>query len=163
MSRSSEIGTVLAEIAERALGGVSGGVPEIDSIFIGNTAARAKSGATLVTLNPSRETPVARFSRAGADDVHAAAISARCALRGEWSRTTPQQRGELLFALAEKLDENAELLATLETLDVGKPLSQSMGDVSGAAATLRYNGGAADKMEGAVRSARHQVSRFYRT
>ena len=149
MNSLSDTARALADIARRARDGASGRTPEIASIFIDNSALRARSGATLITLNPSREVPVARFSRAGPDDAHAAAESARCALSGKWRRTAPQQRGELLFRLADKLEENADLLATLETLDVGKPLSQSRGDVAGAAATLRYNAGAADKMEGA--------------
>ncbi|MDE0533848.1 MAG: aldehyde dehydrogenase family protein [Albidovulum sp.] len=149
MNSPSETLRVLADIADRAREDASGREPEIDSIFVGNAARGSGTGATLATLNPSREVPVARFSRAGSDDVHEAAESARGALEEKWSRFSPQKRGELLFALAERLEENENLLATLETLDVGKPLSQSKGDVGGAAATLRYNAGAADKMEGA--------------
>ena len=148
MSAAAETLSVLKDIAERGKAGASGRAPEIASIFIDSEARHALSGATLVSTNPSREIPAANFSRGGPEDVHAAAVSARRALGGEWGGTAPQRRGELLYALADKLEESSELLATLETLDVGKPLSQSRGDVAGAAATLRYNAGAADKMEG---------------
>ena len=121
---------------------------ELPSIYIANTARPAASGSTLETIDPSNEDLLARFSRGGAEEVDAAAQSARAALDGPWGRMTPSQRGLLMLDLATALEANLELLARLETLDVGKPLSHSKGDVGGAVATLRYNAGAADKLEG---------------
>src|SRR6202008_973528 len=54
------------------------------------------------------------------------------------------------FKLAEAIAADVEAIARLETLDVGKPLKESRGDVGGGCATIRYNAGAADKMEGAT-------------
>jgi acyl-CoA reductase-like NAD-dependent aldehyde dehydrogenase len=69
-------------------------------------------------------------------------------MKGPWSRLAPAERGALLFKLADAVAANREELARLETLDVGKPLKDSLGDVDGVMTTLRYNAGAADKMQG---------------
>ena len=122
--------------------------PTINSVFISNSATSAASGAKLETIDPSNERVIAAFSRGGSEDVDSAAKSAKAALRGAWADCAPQRRGELLYALADRVEKWAEVLARLETIDVGKPLSASRGDVAGAVATIRYNAGAADKLEG---------------
>ena len=64
---------------------------------------------------------------------------------------TPAARGRLLLRLADAIAAHKEELAlTSRPLDVGKPLKESRGDVDGVVATLIYNAGAADKMEGAT-------------
>src|SRR5262249_45112057 len=77
-----------------------------------------------------------------------AATAADGALHGPWQGMTPAARGRLLLALANAIAANKEELALTETLDVGKPLKESRGDVDGVVATLIYNAGAADKLEG---------------
>ncbi|MCP4386023.1 MAG: aldehyde dehydrogenase [Hyphomicrobiales bacterium] len=118
------------------------------SIFVGASARPAASGATLKVEDPSTGSALANVSRGAAEDVDAAATAARDALSGPWSAITPQARGAMLLDLANTIEAHAELLARLEALDVGKPLSQARGDIGGAATTLRYNAGAADKLEG---------------
>ena len=120
----------------------------IDTIWIDNTARPARSGKRIDVVDPATEAIVAHVSRGDRADVAAAAASARAALHGPWSALSPQARGELLLRLADELERNAEAFALLETTDVGKPISAARGDVSGAATTLRYNAGAADKIEG---------------
>ena len=129
--------------------GASGNGPmQIESIFVDNEIRPAKSGRKFDSIDPSTRRTVARLSRGDAEDVDRAVQSARKALNGPWRTTTPQERGEMLHALASALEANAETFSILETVDVGKPLSSSRGDVAGAIATLRYNAGAADKLEG---------------
>ena len=140
----------LEELARSAGTGGSAGIGAIPSIFVDNAARPASEGREFECIDPSADRPVARLSRGQPEDVESAVRSARSALRGEWVSLAPQQRGELLFSLAATLEASAELLAALETLDVGKPLKDSRGDVAGAAATLRYNAGAADKLQGAT-------------
>src|SRR5690606_1567394 len=72
------------------------------------------------------------------------------ARHGPWRDVTPAARGQLLFRLADALEARKDELARLETLDVGKPLEESRGDVGGVCGTVRYNAGAADQMEGAT-------------
>ncbi len=69
-------------------------------------------------------------------------------MSGPWREMAPAERGRLLFRLADAIEAARDELALLETTDVGKPLKGSRGDVDGVVATLRYNAGAADKLEG---------------
>ncbi len=57
-------------------------------------------------------------------------------------------RGRILFQLADAVENNLEELATLESLNCGKTITDSRGDMQGVANTLRYYGGWADKLEG---------------
>jgi aldehyde dehydrogenase (NAD+) len=86
--------------------------------------------------------------RGGSADVDRAVRAAEGAMRGPWARLAPAERGALLFKLADEIAAHRQELARLETLDVGKPLKESISDMDGVVATLRYNAGAADKMEG---------------
>jgi aldehyde dehydrogenase (NAD+) len=117
-------------------------------LFIGNQWSAAKSGETFATVDPATETVIAEVARAGLADVDRAVRAAHEALKGPWSRLTPAERGTLLFKLADLVEARREPMARIETLDVGKPLSESLGDMDGVAGTFRYNAGAADKMEG---------------
>src|SRR4029453_2684226 len=74
--------------------------------------------------------------------------AAHRAMNGGGRDIPPVERGRLMMKLADALEADAERFALLETLDVGKPVKESLGDMRGVAATLRYNAGAADKMEG---------------
>ena len=124
--------------------------PECNTIWIDNSFGPAASGERFLTIDPSTLAPIASVSCGGPADVDAAVKSARRALAGPWRMTTPQERGEMLYRLAENVADSLDELSVLETLDVGKPLGDARGDIGGAVATLRYNAGAADKMEGAT-------------
>jgi aldehyde dehydrogenase (NAD+) len=118
--------------------------------FIAGRVIESAGGADFETLDPSTEEPLARVARAGAVEVDAAVAAAHQAFRGPWKEVTPAQRGALLYRLAEAVAAAREELAVLETRDVGKPISASRGDIDGVVETLRYNAGAADKIEGDV-------------
>ena len=117
-------------------------------LFIDNDWDEAAGGASFPTVDPATEEPIAEVARAGAADVDRAVKAAAAAMKGPWARMAPAERGALLFKLADAIAGAREELARIETLDVGKPLRDSLGDVDGVVATLRYNAGAADKMEG---------------
>src|SRR3954470_6507009 len=118
--------------------------------FIDNASVPAASGRTFATLDPSTEEPIAEVARGDARDVDRAVRAAHAALRGPWAALVPAERGRLLYRLPDAVEAAKDELAALETADVGKPLRESKGDVDGVVATLRYNAGAADKMEGAT-------------
>jgi aldehyde dehydrogenase (NAD+) len=117
-------------------------------LFIGNQWSKAQSGETFATVDPATEAVIAKVARAGLADVDRAVRAAHDAMKGPWSRLTPAQRGAVLFKLADLVEAHREPIARIETMDVGKPLSESLGDMDGVAGTFRYNAGAADKMEG---------------
>jgi aldehyde dehydrogenase (NAD+) len=117
-------------------------------LFIADEWVAPASGATFVTIDPSTEEPIREVARAGAADVDRAVQAAHQAMAGPWREMAPAERGRLLFRLADAIEAAEDELALLETTDVGKPLRESRGDVEGVVATLRYNAGAADKIEG---------------
>ncbi len=118
-------------------------------LLIGGRWRGAESGQTLPLDNPSDGTPLARIARSGAADVDAAVAAARTARdSGEWGRLTATERGRLLAAIGRKIAEQADLLAELEALDVGKPLRQGRADALALARYLEFYGGAADKLHG---------------
>lgn len=119
-------------------------------LVIAGRPVQAASGQRFATLDPATEEPIAEVARGGAADVDAAVRAAHSALHGDWSQIAPAARGRVLLRLADLVAAHKEELAALETADVGKPLKEARGDVDGVVATLIYNAGAADKMEGAT-------------
>ena len=83
----------------------------------------AAKGGRFVTTNPANGEALAEMSAATAEDIDRAVAAAKQAFRsGVWSRMAPRQRMEVLYRFADLVDENAEQLAVLETLDMGKPI-----------------------------------------
>lgn len=118
-------------------------------MLIGNQWVEAASGETFETLNPSTGELIANVASAGDVDVDRAVVAARAAFEGPWSKVKPTERTNLLLKLADLIEANAEEIALLETLDVGRPIQFSrMIDVAGAVGQLRYNAGWATKILG---------------
>jgi len=110
----------------------------------------AKSGETLTSVNPHDNTAIAEVSMAGRADVDAAVAAANAAFPA-WSHASASDRGRILMRLADLIEESAEELARLESLDTGHPLRDSRAlDVPRTALCFRYFGGMADKLEGAT-------------
>lgn len=101
------------------------------------------------TVNPSTGDPIASIPVATADDVRAAVRSGEEAWEG-WAATRPSDRGRILTRIAERMREQAEELAAVESLDTGKPTSLARGDVEVAARYFEFFAGAADKLHGEV-------------
>lgn len=99
--------------------------------------------------NPSNGEIIAMIPRGNANDIDLAVQAAKEAFQSEaWRKVTPYERGCLLFKIAEKIRENRDELAELETMDVGKPLTQGYADVDAAARYFEFYAGAADKVMG---------------
>jgi len=119
-------------------------------LFIGGDFVSARDGATFPTLNPHDGSVLAEVAEAKAQDVDRAVDAARKAFPA-WRDMPAMDRGRLLLKLADKIEENAEELARLETLDTGHPLKDArLLDVPRTAVTFRYFGGMADKVQGSV-------------
>jgi acyl-CoA reductase-like NAD-dependent aldehyde dehydrogenase len=116
--------------------------------FIGGRYRPAHDGATFDDLNPADGSRLAGVASCGAPDVEAAVSAARAAFeRGVWSRATPAHRKRVLRRFAEKIFESREELALLETLDVGKPITDSLRiDIPGAARCIEWYAEAIDKI-----------------
>lgn len=119
-------------------------------LFIGGQFVDARSGETLTTFNPHDNSAIVDVAMAGKADVDDAINAAQAAFP-KWSRLPASERGRLLLNLAARIEEHAEELARLESLDTGHPLRDSRAlDVPRTAACYRYFGGMADKFEGSV-------------
>ena len=121
-----------------------------DKLFIGGAFVDAADGSTFEVFDPHDGSKLADVAEAKAADVDRAVDAARAAFPA-WSATPAADRGRLLLRLADAIESNADELATLETRDTGHPIRDaSRLDVPRTAATFRYFGGMADKVQGSV-------------
>src|SRR3954449_10109119 len=105
-------------------------------LFIGGRWRDASGGATFGVEDPATElklTDVANGTPADAT----AALDACVAAQADWAATPPRDRGEVLRRTFELMNEHADDLALLMTLEMGKPLAESKGEVTYAAEFLR--------------------------
>jgi 1-pyrroline dehydrogenase len=115
--------------------------------FVGGEWVDSAGGETMEVLNPSTGEVIAEVARSTAEDADKAVRAAKSALP-EWLETTPGERAELLFRLADLIEENADELAALESKNVGKPLSYAKDELPVAADNIRFFAGAARVLEG---------------
>lgn len=121
-----------------------------DRLFIGGAFVDASDGSTFETINPHDASVIARVARAGPADVDRA-VNAAAAAFPSWRRQAAAARGRILLKLADLIEAHADELARLESLDTGHPIRDSRNlDVARTAATFRYFGGMADKLQGDV-------------
>src|SRR5213083_2219855 len=107
------------------------------------------SKKTREVLNPFNGDTIAIVPESGKKDVDTAIGVARQAFdRGSWKGFTAQQRGRILFAMADIVRKNAAMLAELETLNSGKPIVESEFDMNDTASCFEYYGGLATKIHG---------------
>ena len=120
-------------------------------LLIGDGWTDADDGQTFPTIDPASELTIVEVARGAAADVDAAVAAARRAFTdpGGWSSFTPRRRAHLLWRIGELIDEHADELARLETIDNGKPLQIARGgDVATAAELFRYFGALVMNVEG---------------
>ncbi|WP_240808329.1 aldehyde dehydrogenase [Actinomadura geliboluensis] len=116
-------------------------------LFIDGAFIPAADGATFTKVSPRDGGELARIAAAGEEDVDRAVRAARRAFEdGRWAAASPGHRKAVLLRFAELIRANLEELALLETLDVGKPISESLRvDVPGAANCVQWYAEAIDK------------------
>ncbi|HXD73296.1 MAG TPA: aldehyde dehydrogenase family protein [Vicinamibacterales bacterium] len=120
-------------------------------LYINGTFVGAKSGRTLDVIDPATTEVIATTPDAGKDDVDAAVRAARAAFdTGPWKDATAQDRGRVLFKLAQIVRDRAGELAELETRNSGKPIVEAEGDMEDVATCFEYYGGLATKIHGDV-------------
>jgi acyl-CoA reductase-like NAD-dependent aldehyde dehydrogenase len=108
-------------------------------LLIGGERVAAAEGKTFATEDPSSGETLADVAEGGTEDVDRAVKAARAAFDGGWSTMASPKRSALISALADKVEEHADELAELESLDNGKPVKLAkMVDVNGAVDHLRY-------------------------
>ena len=121
-------------------------------IFIDGKFRTAASGATFDSVNPATGELITRVSSGGAEDVDAAVRSARAAFEsGVWSATSAAHRKRVLQRLAELITEHSHELALLDSMDMGKLVTEAHTvDVPSAAELFAFYGEALDKINGEI-------------
>ncbi|MBR8167894.1 aldehyde dehydrogenase family protein [Burkholderia cenocepacia] len=114
--------------------------------FIDGMWCESVSGATLPVVDPSTEAVLADVSAGGEADVELAVQAASRAFPG-WKRTTGAARAALLRAIARGVDARRTRLATLQSLNNGKPFAEAGIDVADVIATFDYYAGLAERLD----------------
>jgi aldehyde dehydrogenase (NAD+) len=119
-------------------------------LFIGGEWRDPKSGKTFPTINPATEEPITQIALAGDEDVDSAVTAARDAFeKGAWSKLSATDRGKILYKIGEGIMARADEIAYCETIDIGKPISESRNiDVPFVADLFQYYAGWANKYHG---------------
>ena len=115
--------------------------------LVGGEWVDAVEGETMDVLNPSTGEVVAQVPRGSEKDVERAVDSSKKAWE-EWRFRTPKDRMELLLALADVMEEHADELWQLESLNVGKPAAIARDEIPFSVDNLRFFAGAARNLEG---------------
>lgn len=127
--------------------------PEIQAtgIFINNEWLKSASGRTFETIDPATGNVIAEVQKGEKADIDRAVAAANEAFRlnSPWRRMDASQRGRLLYKLGDLIERDTHYIASLETLDNGKPYTMSYSvDVPLSLGAIRYYAGYADKNHG---------------
>lgn len=116
--------------------------------FIDGRYVNAASGETFTGINPANGRALVEIAACDAADADAGVVAARRAFEaGHWSRMAPRARKAVMIRFADLIEAHLEELALLETLDMGKPISDSTSiDIPGTARCMRHYGEAIDKI-----------------
>jgi betaine-aldehyde dehydrogenase len=119
-------------------------------MYIDGRFVDAGNGATFEVYDPSTEAVIGNVPAGSAADIDVAAKAATRAFYGGWKTGTAQERGRILFRLAERVRARRSELAELETRNTGKPIAESEYDMDDTATCFEYYGGLATKINGEV-------------
>ncbi|KAG6464177.1 hypothetical protein O3G_MSEX014337 [Manduca sexta] len=121
-------------------------------LFIDGQFVNADSGKTLTLINPTDESVICKVQSASVNDVDKAVKAAKKAFEeGEWSKISARERGQLLFKLADLMEQHKEELATIETIDSGAVYTLALKTHVGMSVdTWRYFAGWCDKIQGST-------------
>jgi acyl-CoA reductase-like NAD-dependent aldehyde dehydrogenase len=131
-------------------------------LFIDGKYVDAIDGGRFDSINPATGETIASVASANAKDVDAAVAAARRTFRsGAWSRMAPRERMEVIYRFTRLIEEHAEQLAVLDTLNMGKPISDMLAvDLPSVIETFQFMAECIDKIEGAVTNTEADVMHF---
>jgi betaine-aldehyde dehydrogenase len=126
-------------------------VAKVYQNYIHGKWIRSASGEVFPVYDPSTEEVIAHVASSSSADVDQAVRAARAAFdSGPWATTSAQDRGRILFKLAEKIRQNTAMLAEIECRNTGKPIVEAEYDIADVATCFEYYGGLANKVMGHV-------------
>lgn len=106
-------------------------------LYVGGAWRDSGDGSTFDVLDPADESVLARVADGTVDDA-VAALDAAAAAQEDWARTAPRERSEILRAAYERIADQTDAFARLISLEMGKPLGESAGEVAYGAEFLRW-------------------------
>jgi aminobutyraldehyde dehydrogenase len=115
--------------------------------LVGGEWVESSDGGTEEIVNPATGETIAEVPKGTEADVNRAVQAAKKAWP-EWRETTPQERSELLFKLADLIDEHTDELAEIESRNVGKPIAAARDEMPVCSDNIRFFAGAARVLEG---------------
>ena len=119
-----------------------------NKLYINGEWLDAMDGGVIDVLNPHDNSLITQIAEARQNDVDRAVAAAQAAFPS-WSGMQASERGRLLLRLADAIEDRAEELIEIESLDTGHPVRDCRNlDVPRTAFTFRYFGGMADKVQG---------------
>lgn len=121
-------------------------------LFINGEFVNSDSGKTLTIVNPTDESVICKVQSASINDVDKAVKAAKKAFdEGEWSKISARERGQLLFKLADLMEQHKEELATIESIDSGAVYTLALKTHVGMSIdTWKYFAGWCDKIQGST-------------
>ena len=121
-------------------------------LFIDGKFVDSASGKTFESINPRDGSVIAQVAEGDVEDVNrAVAVAKRTFEAGVWSEMAPLDRKNVMLKWAQLIRENAEELALLETMNCGKPISDSLNvDVASCANNIQWYAETIDKLYGEI-------------
>jgi aldehyde dehydrogenase len=118
--------------------------------YIGGQWVPPASGEYFANITPVTGKPICEIPRSNAEDIERA-LDAAHAAKVAWGRTSPADRAAVLLRIADRMEQNLELLATAETWDNGKPIRETLAaDLPLAIDHFRYFAGCVRAQEGSI-------------
>ena len=127
-------------------------------LYIGGEWRDASGGATLAVEDPATGETLCEVADATVEDGRAA-LDAACAAQASWAATSPNERSEILHRAFVLMQERSDELALLMTLEMGKSLAESKGELTYAAEFFRWFSGEALRIDGYFKQAGNGASR----
>ncbi len=121
----------------------------IQPMLINGEFTKSVSGETFSVFDPATGEAIAEVAKGNAEDIDLAVKAARNAFAGPWSKLSASERGKILWKIGDLILENADALASLESLDNGKPeIVARVADIPLAADLFHYMAGWCTKIVG---------------
>src|SRR4051794_2248552 len=127
-------------------------------LYIGGEWREASGGETLVVEDPATGEALCEVADGTPDDAKAA-LDAAVAKQAEWAATPPNERSAILWRAFEMLNERADDLALLMTLEMGKTIAESKAEIAYSAEFFRWFSGEALRIDGYYKVAGNGASR----
>lgn len=124
---------------------------EQSGYICGEYISNSRGTSVFTSINPANEQVICQLYETSPYDIARATQMAHLALHGPWKKISPGDRAKLLWKLADLVERDCQKLATIETLDSGKPIRATLEeDIPDVVNNFRFYAGLADKIHGST-------------